>query len=70
MPTADELSDQRDAERVVRKDEGSFGAIYQLWQGNMLMDTYCSWNGDDKPWWMGLWNDASSELEKDHHDTD
>lgn len=36
---------------IVRTD-GSFGRVSQLWNGNMLMDTYCSWNGDSLPAWL------------------
>lgn len=50
--TQREVELERRAGTHIVRTSGSFGRIIQLWNDNMLMDTYCSWNGDDLPAWL------------------
>lgn len=37
---------------TVEKTESSFGVVWQLRRGSVILDTYCPWNGDPRPSWM------------------
>jgi hypothetical protein len=54
------MSDPTVFERVVATED-SFGTVLQLWRGSVLVDTYCSWNGDCVPNWVPAHIDGSDD---------
>ena len=36
----------------VERVEGSWGMTWRLMDGDLILDAYSPWNGDDRPDWM------------------
>lgn len=37
---------------TVEQGESDFGVVWSLIDGDLILDTYCPWNGDPRPEWM------------------